>query len=155
MFGCMNLASFIMLVTSSRPSFLIFQFLSPILDTSSAVILSLQEKKEGKQPIFLVMCLLVYKCFNTTDFCLESVYKHKVLNCSGSMSSGCRTETYPISVLGKRSTTSFPTSSCSSSSPSSPPPPLCLEMPRVGVGAVCPCICKQCKNQKHLFQFFI
>lgn len=44
MFGCMNFASFIMLVTSSRPSFLIFQFLSPILDTSSAVILSLQEK---------------------------------------------------------------------------------------------------------------
>lgn len=37
----MNLASDMMAAVSSRPSFLIFQFLSPILDTRSELILSL------------------------------------------------------------------------------------------------------------------
>lgn len=48
MFGCMNLASLMMLVTSSRPSFRIFQFLSPILDTNSDVILSLKRKEQSQ-----------------------------------------------------------------------------------------------------------
>jgi len=43
MLAVMNLASEMMAATSSRPSFLIFQFLSPILDTSSEEILSLRE----------------------------------------------------------------------------------------------------------------
>lgn len=41
MLAVMNLASEMMAAASSRPSFLIFQFLSPILDTRSDVILSL------------------------------------------------------------------------------------------------------------------
>lgn len=41
MLAVTNLASEMMAATSSRPSFLIFQFLSSILDTSSDVIFSL------------------------------------------------------------------------------------------------------------------
>lgn len=50
MLAVMNLASEMMAATSSRPSFLIFQFLSPILDTRSDVILSLTHdtKKRDK-----------------------------------------------------------------------------------------------------------
>lgn len=43
MVGWMNLASEMSAATSSRPSLRIFQFLSPILDTMSDVILSLQK----------------------------------------------------------------------------------------------------------------
>lgn len=45
MFGWINFASLIIPATSSRPSFLIFQFLSPILDTNSEVILSLKKSR--------------------------------------------------------------------------------------------------------------
>ena len=45
MLAVMNLASEMMAAASSRPSFLIFQFLSSILDTRSEVILSLKESK--------------------------------------------------------------------------------------------------------------
>lgn len=48
MLGVMNLASEMTAATSSRPSFLIFQFLSSILDTSSDVIFSLQQKEEER-----------------------------------------------------------------------------------------------------------
>lgn len=46
MLAVINLASEMMAATSSRPSFLIFQFLSSILDTRSEVTLSLKEKKK-------------------------------------------------------------------------------------------------------------
>lgn len=46
MLAMMNLASEMMAATSSRPSFLIFQFLSPILDTRSVVILSLRDRRK-------------------------------------------------------------------------------------------------------------
>lgn len=46
MLAMMNLASEMMAATSSRPSFLIFQFLSPILVTRSVVILSLRDRRE-------------------------------------------------------------------------------------------------------------
>lgn len=48
MLAVMNLASETMDTTSSRPSFLIFQFLSSILDTSSAVIFSLHQEAEDR-----------------------------------------------------------------------------------------------------------
>lgn len=48
-FGWINFASLIIPATSSRPSFLIFQFLSLILDTNSEVILSL--KKQKRDPL--------------------------------------------------------------------------------------------------------
>lgn len=54
----MNFASEMMAATSSRPSFLVFQFLSPILETRSEVILSL--KRWDKKNV----CLL----FIGTDF---------------------------------------------------------------------------------------
>lgn len=44
-FGWINFASLIIAATSSKPSFLIFQFLSPILETNSEVILSLRKQK--------------------------------------------------------------------------------------------------------------
>lgn len=46
MLAAMNLASEMMAAVSSKPSFLIFQFLSSILDTRSDVILSLESKNE-------------------------------------------------------------------------------------------------------------
>lgn len=46
MLAVMNFASVMMAATSSRPSFLIFQFLSSILDTRSDVIFSLWQKEE-------------------------------------------------------------------------------------------------------------
>lgn len=49
MLAVMNLASEMMAAASSRPSFLIFQFLSSILDTSSDVILSLKDSREERQ----------------------------------------------------------------------------------------------------------
>lgn len=49
MLGLMNLASEITAVTSSSPSFLIFQFLSQIFDTISEVILSLKIKSDKKK----------------------------------------------------------------------------------------------------------
>lgn len=49
MLAVMNLASEMMAATSSRPSFLIFQFLSSILDTSSEEIFSLEEGETCEQ----------------------------------------------------------------------------------------------------------
>lgn len=49
MLAVMNLASEMMAATSSRPSFLIFQFLSSILDTSSDVIFSLGREEEKSE----------------------------------------------------------------------------------------------------------
>lgn len=46
-FGWINFASLIIPATSSRPSFLIFQFLSPILETNSEVILSLKNRRHN------------------------------------------------------------------------------------------------------------
>lgn len=45
-FGRINLASFTMAAVSSSPSLRIFQFLSPIFDTRSIVILSLKKNKK-------------------------------------------------------------------------------------------------------------
>lgn len=49
MLAVMNFASEMMAATSSRPSFLIFQFLSSILDTSSDVIFSLEREEEKSE----------------------------------------------------------------------------------------------------------
>jgi hypothetical protein len=46
-----------MAVTSSRPSFLIFQFLSPILDTNSEVILSLKNRRFNFHSKLLKECI--------------------------------------------------------------------------------------------------
>lgn len=113
-FGRINLASFIMVAISSSPSFRIFQFLSPIFDIRSEVILSLKKQK------------------NTLNILLKD---HLQFMCR------FKAPFYLMSPRGSRSMTSPAESSSwsSASSPSTPPAPP-LDEPLVEAGGVCPFI---------------